>query len=63
AIELTVISNDGKRMEKVQIAKKDAGYIAKREDDPSLYELDAQTVTSLEKAAEDVKPAAAPPHK
>ncbi|MGA7381262.1 MAG: DUF4340 domain-containing protein [Terriglobales bacterium] len=60
AIELTVLSNDGKRIEKVQIARKDAAYVARREGDSSLYALDAQPVTDLEKAAEDMKVAAAP---
>jgi hypothetical protein len=62
-IEMTVLSNDGKRIEKVQIAKKDVAYIARREGDSSLYELDAQTITDLEKAAEEMKVAAAPPSK
>ena len=62
-IELTVTSNDGKRVEKVQIAKNDAGYVARREGDSSLYELDTQTVKDLEKAAEDMKVAVAPPSK
>jgi hypothetical protein len=62
-IELTVLSNDGKRMEKVQIAKKDAGYIARREGDSSLYEIDAQPVMDLEKAAEDMKVASVRPIK
>ena len=61
-IELTVLSNDGKRIEKVQIAKKDAGYIARREGEASLYELDAQAVTDLEKAADEMK-VSAPPRK
>ena len=60
AIDLIVISNDGKRMEKVEIAKKGAGYVARREGEPSLYELDPQLVADLEKAAEDMKVAAAP---
>jgi len=55
AIELTVT-----RVEKVQIAKKDTGYIARREGEASLYESDASAVTALEKAAEDMKVAAAP---
>lgn len=63
AIELTVTSNDGKRVEKVQIAKKDAGYIARRESEASLYEVNAQAVTDLEKAAEEMKVAAATPSK
>ncbi|MFZ0802226.1 MAG: DUF4340 domain-containing protein [Terriglobales bacterium] len=60
AIELTVSSNDGKRIEKVQIARKDAAYVARREGDSSLYALDAQPVTDLEKAAADMKLAAPP---
>jgi Domain of unknown function (DUF4340) len=62
-IELTILSNDGKRTEKVQIAKKNADYIARREGDSSLYELDAQPVTDLERAAEDMKAASASPGK
>jgi hypothetical protein len=60
AIELTVTSNDGKRVEKVQISKHDAGYIARREGDASLYELDAPAITELEKAAEEMKVATVP---
>ena len=63
SIGLTVTSNDGKRVEKVQIAKKDAGYIAQREGEASLYELEAQAVADLEKAAEEMKVAATPPGK
>jgi Domain of unknown function (DUF4340) len=59
-IELTVLSNDGKRMEKVQIAYKGDTYIARREGDPSLYELDAKAVADVEKAAEDLKVAVPP---
>jgi len=62
-IELTVTSNDGKKVEKVQVARKDAAYIAKREGEASLYEVDAQAVAGLEKAAEEMKIAAAPPSK
>ncbi len=58
---LTVLSNGGKRIEKVGIAKNGDTCIAKREDEPSLYEISAAAVTELEKAAADVKPAAAPP--
>jgi hypothetical protein len=60
AIELTVTSNDGKRVEKVQISKHDTGYIARREGDASLYELDAPAITELEKAAEEMKVANVP---
>jgi hypothetical protein len=60
AIELTVTSNDGRRVEKVQISKHDAGYIARREGDASLYELSAPAITELEKAAGEMKVAAVP---
>lgn len=58
AITITVTSNDGKRVEKVLISKaKDGSYIAQRENEPSLYQLDSKTVDDLEKSAGDVKPA------
>ena len=57
-IELTVTSDDGKRMEKVSISKAGDHYIAKRENDPSLYQLDASPVDSLLTAADGLKPAA-----
>jgi hypothetical protein len=59
AIEITVTSDDGKRVEKVQIAKADNGYVARREDDVALYELGSSTVDDLEKAADAIKPEAA----
>jgi len=55
-IQLTVISNDGKRVEKTSISKSAETYIAKREDDSSLYQLDSSAVTDLQKLAADVKP-------
>lgn len=55
-LELTVTSNDGKRVEKVSIAKSGNNYIAKRENEPPLYELDAAAVDGLQKAAEEIKP-------
>ncbi len=58
-ITITVTSNDGKRVEKVLISKNGAKYIAQRENEPSLYELDAKTVEDLERSAGDVKPAVA----
>jgi len=59
-IDLTVTSDDGKRVEKVSIAKSGDSYIAKRENDPSLYQLDASAVDDLQKSADKIKPAAAP---
>ena len=57
AIEVTVISNDGKRVEKIQIAKSGDHYIARRENEPPLCQLDGKSVDDLLKAADEVKPA------
>jgi Domain of unknown function (DUF4340) len=58
-IEVSVISNDGKRVEKVLISKSGDTYIAKRENEPALYQLDPSSVADLQKFAADVKPAPA----
>src|SRR3984893_11367359 len=63
SIDLTVTSNDGKRVEKVLISKQGSDYVAKRENEPSLYGLDAKTVDDLSKAASDVKEAPPPAKK
>ncbi len=57
SIELTVTSNDGKRVEKVLVCKSGDNYIAKRENEPALYQLDSSSVAALQKVAADVKPA------
>ena len=57
ALELTVVSNDGKRTEKVQIAAAGANFLARRENDSSLYQLDGNAVTGLRDAAAGVQPA------
>jgi hypothetical protein len=63
--EATVISNQGKRNEKITITKEGSKYFAKRQDDPSIYGVEGQSVDDLKKAASDVKEAAppAPPKK
>lgn len=60
-IEITVTSDDGKKVEKVSVVKSRDGFIAKRENEPTLYFVESSTVESLEKAAADVKPGAANP--
>ncbi len=60
AITMKVTSNDGKRVENVSIAKSGDNYIAKREGEPSLYQLDSKAVEELQKSAADVKPAEEP---
>jgi hypothetical protein len=61
--DATVNSNSGKRVEKVTITKQGDQYFAQRENEPSIYELDAKAVDDLQKAATDVKEAAPEPAK
>jgi Domain of unknown function (DUF4340) len=59
-MELTVVSNDGKRTEKVEIAPAGSNFIARRAGETSLYEIDPNVVKDLRSAAADVKPAVEP---
>jgi hypothetical protein len=54
-LDATVTSNDGKRVEKVSISNQAGKYYAKREGEPTVYELDAKAVEDLQKAASEVK--------
>jgi hypothetical protein len=54
-IDVTVTSDDGKRVEEISVTKVGDGYIAKREDGTTLYQLDSAAVDELRKAAEAVK--------
>lgn len=58
AVEATVTSNDNKRVEKVSISKSGNDYIAERENEPELYQVEASAVAELQKAADDIQPAA-----
>ena len=58
--EITVVSNDNKRTEKVSIARAGDKCLAKREGESTVYELDANVADELRKAAADVKPPAPP---
>ncbi len=60
-LDFTVTSNDGKRVEKAAIAKSGNDYLAKRENEPALYLLDAKVVEELQKALANVKQAAPQP--
>jgi Domain of unknown function (DUF4340) len=59
-MDLTVTSDGGKRVEKVLLSKNGDNYEAKRENEPALYELNASSVSELQKSAADLKPAPAP---
>lgn len=55
-LDITVSANSGKRVEKVSITKQGDTYFAKRENEPSIYQLDSKAVEDLQKAATEVKP-------
>jgi len=58
-LTLTVVSNQGKLREKIEIAPASSGgnFLARRDGDASLYELDAGTVKDLRQAVGDVREA------
>jgi hypothetical protein len=60
AVEASVVSDDGKRVEKVVLAKSSRGYVARRENESALYQLSSSSVVDLQKAAEEIKVAATP---
>ena len=57
-LDISVTSNDGKRVEKVLLAKNGDRYIAKRENEPALYELSSSAVEELQKAVAELRPSA-----
>jgi len=59
-IDTTVISDGGKRIERVLISKSGSTYIAKRDGDSTLYQLASQTGDQLQKTLDALKPATAP---
>jgi hypothetical protein len=62
-IEITVTSDNGKRIEKVQISQTGNTFFAKREGEPTVYELDSKAVEEFQRAAADVKEPPPPPKK
>jgi len=60
SIEVTVTSDDTKRVEKVSIVKSGNSYIAKRENEPTLYQLQSSSIDELQKAADEAKLATPP---
>lgn len=63
-IEMTVVSSDGKRTEKVALSKTVLGrFIARRENEPAHYELDPKAVEDLQQTAAAVKEPAPPAKK
>jgi hypothetical protein len=54
-IEATVTSGDGKSIEKIQISKLDGNYLATRDNDSTVYQLDSDAVTDLISSAAAIK--------
>ena len=54
-VEIAVTSNNGKRTEKAAISKNGDRYLARREGESTIYELDSKAVEELQRAAADVK--------
>jgi hypothetical protein len=55
-VEITVVSVDGKRTERVSIAPAPGGkFIAKREGEAAMYEIDGNTVAEMRGVSADVK--------
>jgi hypothetical protein len=59
-IELSATSNGGKNVEKILITKDGDHYVAKRDGELALYQLDPAVISGLQLAAQDLKPAAEP---
>lgn len=57
-LDISVTSNDGKRTEKVLLAKGGDAWLARRENEPAVYKVEAKLVDEIQKSAADVK---APP--
>jgi hypothetical protein len=58
---MTVVSDQGKRTEKIQIAPAGKDFLARRDNDSTLYQLDAMTVQDLRTATGDVREQPPPP--
>ena len=58
ALTITVTSNDGKRTERVEFSKGADGYIARRENEPALYSMEAKPVNDILDAGNAIKLAA-----
>jgi len=62
SIEATVTDSDGKRVEKISISPSGSNYIAKRDSDPTRYQLPANSVDDLKKSLDKLT-VAPPPNK
>lgn len=54
-IDITVVASDGKKIEKVSLAKSGSDWVARRDGDASLYVIPAANVDEIDHAAADLK--------
>jgi hypothetical protein len=54
-LDISVTSNDGKRVEKVEFSKTSDGYIARRASEPALYQLASNSVDDILKGIKEIK--------
>ena len=54
-IEIAVVSADGKKTERLRLAKAGNDWLAQRDGEPALYLIEAQAVTDIESAAGGLK--------
>jgi hypothetical protein len=59
-MDVSVTSNDGKRVEKVQISKSGSDYIARLDGESTFYQLASQTGDELQKMIDGLKPSPTP---
>jgi hypothetical protein len=57
-MDLAVTSSDGSRVEKAALSKTGNDWFAMRQNEPTIYQLDASAVDELQKAIASVKEAA-----
>jgi Domain of unknown function (DUF4340) len=59
-LQITVTSDAGKRVERVEVAQKGDVCFAKRENEATLYQLPSATILQLKEAAGNIKPQESP---
>ena len=57
-VSISIVSNDGKRIEKAEFSKTADGYLARRGTEPGLYKLEAKAVNDILEASSKIKPSA-----
>ena len=58
-LSVTVVSNGGKRTEKVDVRQQGDNFYAQRAGEPSIYEVETKSVADIQQAINDIKEASA----